>query len=296
MDVVLAELIVARWSKWCMALIGRLTVEKIDRLCSYQQLFLKLEPTCQQLDIIWVSTNAVNKCWQESLTLCVRQREWCRKISVITFLPTLWLKGWHSSPSTPLGTHILRPLSQRLTAQQRPNPHCTSLSQACRTERRIKEADEESSFDASDSVLFMLIEIPPFMFESISFLLIVIEMPSHVGTVKAILSIACHLPNPFTNEYQSEDWDNFLSSGLAEEEDVVSCQSFLITFYKWSRIVSSAAQIYIVICTFIVWIWENVIKNQKPKDSGNKNKLHIDILGQIQHTSQCIDRITTETI
>ncbi|TNN82898.1 hypothetical protein EYF80_006855 [Liparis tanakae] len=42
--------------------------------------------------------------------------------------------GWHSSPSSPLGTHILRPLSQRLTAQQRPKPHWTSLSQACRTE------------------------------------------------------------------------------------------------------------------------------------------------------------------
>lgn len=42
-------------------------------------------------------------------------------------------------------------------------------------------------------------------------LYMLIDMASHVRTVKAILSIACHLPNPFTNEYQSEDRDNFLS-------------------------------------------------------------------------------------
>ena len=48
----------------------------------------------------------------------------------------------------------------------------------------------ERSFDATESVLFLFM---------------LIEMPSHVRTVKAVLSIACHLPNPFTNEYQSED-------------------------------------------------------------------------------------------
>lgn len=36
-----AELIVAisRWPNWCMALIARFTVKKINSLCSYQQLF-----------------------------------------------------------------------------------------------------------------------------------------------------------------------------------------------------------------------------------------------------------------
>lgn len=43
---------------------------------------------------------------------------------------TLWLKGWHSSPSCPRGVHIRSPRSQRLTAQQVPLPHCGSRSQA----------------------------------------------------------------------------------------------------------------------------------------------------------------------
>lgn len=128
-------------------------------------------------------------------------RPWRRQISDFRFLPTLWLKGWHSSPSTPLGTHILRPLSHRLTAQQKPNPHCTSLSQACRRDRQKKNkrgrrSDEGSSFNAREWVLFCSA---------------LIETSSHVCTVRDISSIACHLPNPFTNEYQSEDWDNFLS-------------------------------------------------------------------------------------
>lgn len=43
---------------------------------------------------------------------------------------TLWLKGWHSSPSCPRGVHIRSPRSQRLTAQQVPLLHCGSRSQA----------------------------------------------------------------------------------------------------------------------------------------------------------------------
>ncbi len=46
---------------------------------------------------------------------------------------TLWLYGWHSSPSSPCGVHIRRPLSHRLTAQHSPTPHCTSLSHAWHT-------------------------------------------------------------------------------------------------------------------------------------------------------------------
>lgn len=61
-------------------------------------------------------------------------------------------------------------------------------------------------------------------------------MASRVCTVKAILSIACHLPNPVINEYQLEEQHNFLSFFFfffpvdEAEEDVVSCLSILIKF------------------------------------------------------------------
>lgn len=58
--------------------------------------------------------------------------EW-RFMSVFMYLCTLWLYGWHSSPSSPCGVHMRRPRSHRLTAQQRPTPHCTSLSHAWNT-------------------------------------------------------------------------------------------------------------------------------------------------------------------
>lgn len=44
-------------------------------------------------------------------------------------------------------------------------------------------------------------------------LYMLIDMAFHVRTVKAILSSACHLPNPFTNEYQSEIISSHFSSG-----------------------------------------------------------------------------------
>lgn len=48
---------------------------------------------------------------------------------------TLWLPGWHSSPSLPSGVHNRRPRSHRLTAQQVPLPHWISRSQAYRREK-----------------------------------------------------------------------------------------------------------------------------------------------------------------
>lgn len=69
------------------------------------------------------------------------------------------------------------------------------------------------------------------MFASISFLFCNSNL---MLTVKAILFVACHLPNPFTNEYQSRAGiiSSVFSIGLEAEEDVVSCQSCVITFYK----------------------------------------------------------------
>lgn len=58
-------------------------------------------------------------------------------------------------------------------------------------------------------------------------------MASRVCTVKAFLSIACHPPNPFINEYQLEEQHNFLWVFFPvdkAEEDVVSCLSILIKF------------------------------------------------------------------
>lgn len=43
---------------------------------------------------------------------------------------TLWLIGWHSCPSCPMGVHIRRLRIHRLTAQHIPPPHWESLSQA----------------------------------------------------------------------------------------------------------------------------------------------------------------------
>lgn len=49
----------------------------------------------------------------------------------IPALLTRWLRGWHSSPTLPIGVHIRRLRIHRLTAQHIPPPHCWSLSQAC---------------------------------------------------------------------------------------------------------------------------------------------------------------------
>lgn len=88
--------------------------------------------------------------------------------------PTLWLKGWHSSPSSPLGAHILRPLSQRLTAQQRPKPHCTSLSQACRI-------DAEGGGDEKEGWKRRLLLMPANYFYFVSMLILTF---SHADTVR----------------------------------------------------------------------------------------------------------------
>lgn len=57
---------------------------------------------------------------------------------------TLWLPGWHSSPSRPSGVHNRSPRSHRLIAQQVPAPHWTSRSQAYKREGQPINASQEN--------------------------------------------------------------------------------------------------------------------------------------------------------
>ena len=134
--------------------------------------FSKASANLPALDTIWMSEDKCDEeekgvwpCMCVCVCVCghVQQTLRCWKISVMIFQLTLWLKGWHSSPSTPLGMHILRPLSHRLTAQQRPKPHCMSLSQACRTKRRKGWSAErkkgeilnQCSFNPSECLIYI---------------------------------------------------------------------------------------------------------------------------------------------